>query len=243
MPPGTSCGVPPHPEQHQTVTRGGLCLLWMLAPATARPILRGYVHLAAALAAPFALVALLLAADSARGYVGGAVFGASLILLFTTSASYHLIPWLPRFRPIARRVDHSMIFVAVAGFYTPFCLQVLGAGWGIPLLVTVWVLAAAGVALEQAWPGAPAWLSLGAYLCIGWVALVALVPLAASLSPLAMAGLVASGVLYSVGGVIFATGWPSPAPRVFGHHEIFHSLVAAGSAVLLCVVMTDVLPR
>jgi hemolysin III len=186
---------------------------------------------------------LLLAADSPRGYVGGAVFGASLVLLFTTSASYHLVPWLPRLRPIARRIDHSMIFVAVAGFYTPFCLQVLGVAWGIPLLVTVWVLAAAGITLKQAWPSAPAWLSLGAYLCIGWVALVALVPLAAGLSPLAMAGLVTSGVLYSVGGVIFATGRPSLAPRVFGHHEVFHSLVAVGSAVLLCVVMTDVLPR
>lgn len=208
-----------------------------------RPLLRGYIHLAAAVVSPFALLWMLLVAGSARAYVGAAIFGAAIILLFSTSAAYHLIPWWPRVRAVLRRIDHATIFVAVAGLYTPFCLQALGLAWGISLLSVVGGLALAGAMLKLAWPDAPAWLNLACYLAVGWVGVVAAFELPHVLSSSAVLLLVLSGALYSIGGACFAARWPNPNARIFGHHELFHLFVVAATGLLYMVVVIDVLPR
>jgi hemolysin III len=195
-----------------------------------RPALRGVLHLIAAGLAVAGTVLLLLVADSPSGYVGGAIFASSLMLLYGTSATYHQIRWQPNWRRTVKRLDHAMIFVLIAGTYTPFCLDV-SLAWGIPLLSVVWGLAGAGVLLKLVWPDGPRWLSVGLYVGLGWVALVAASEVIDQYlgSPLAL--LILGGALYTVGGVVYALGRPNPWPRVFGYHEVFHAFVVGGSAV------------
>jgi hemolysin III len=199
--------------------------------ALPRPALRGTMHAFAALLSPFALIALLLLAEAPREYVGAAIFGASVLLLYVSSASYHLAPWSHGARRVMKRVDHSMIFVLIAGTYTPFCLIVLGNGWGIPMLCVVWVLSAAGVLLKMLRPDAPRWLGVGLYIGLGWVGAIAAAPIISALPGVAIAMLLFGGLLYSVGAVIYAMRRPDPFPRIFGYHEVFHALVIAGTAV------------
>ncbi len=200
-------------------------------PAEPRPLMRGTLHLAAALATPAGLVVLLLLADSPRRYVGAAIFSASLMLLYTSSASYHLIPWPARLRAIMKRIDHSMIFVFIAGTYTPLCLLVLDYAWGIPMLAAVWSLAGAGVASTILWPKAPRWLSVGLYLGIGWIGVIPAAQVVSAMSIGQLALLALGGALYTVGAVVYALRWPNPFPRVFGFHEVFHAMVVVGSTL------------
>ena len=210
--------------------------------APPRPMLRGVFHLVAALAAPFGLVALMLIADSPRDYVAASIYAPAVIVLYTTSASYHLVPWPPRMRGVMARLDHSMIFVLIAATYTPFCLKVLGNAWGITMLAVVWALAAAGVLLKVFWPSAPRWLGVALYLAVGWVALIPAAELTQNLEPPALALLLVGGVLYSLGALVYGARRPDPFPRVFGYHEVFHVLVIAGSLVHFSVIAAFVLP-
>jgi hemolysin III len=199
------------------------------AVAIERPALRGVLHFGAAFAAVAGSAALLLIADSPAGYVGGAVFAASLMLLYGTSASYHRIAWQATPRRIVKRVDHSMIFVLIAGTYTPFCLHV-SLAWGIPMLAVVWSLAGAGALLKIVWPDAPRWLSVALYVGLGWVAIVAASEVIQKFTGVELGLLATGGVLYTLGGLVYALRRPDPLPRVFGYHEVFHTLVVAGSA-------------
>ena len=176
-----------------------------------------------ALASPAALLVLVLVADNAREYVGGAIFGVSLLLLFSTSSAYHLIE---RGQAVLQRIDRSMIFVLIAGTYTPFCLVLLGNGWGIPILSVVWGLAAMGVASKAVHPMPPRWLNLALYLGLGWIGLIAIAPFASAASSTVLALLFTGGVLYSLGGVVHARRRPDSFPGVFGYHELFHLLTA-----------------
>lgn len=207
-----------------------------------RPLLRGWIHLTSAVAAPFALLWLLLEADSPRAYVGAAVFGSSLIVLFAASASLHIGHWPPRARRFAQKADHSAIYYAVAGAYTPFCLQVLGAGWGLSVLSVVGSLALAGVVMTLSWGNAPRWLNVLLYLLVGWVVVLALPGMYSGLQTWAFLLVLGSGLTYSVGALCFAFSWPNPAPRVFGFHEIFHAAVTLASTMLFVVIAWDVLP-
>jgi hemolysin III len=204
--------------------------------------LRGYFHAIAAGAAVAGLVLLVLLAESPRAYVGGSIFAASLILLYLTSATYHTISWGRRMRAALKRLDHSMIFVLIGGTYTPFCLLVLNDAWGISMLAVIWSVAAAGIFLKVIWPGAPRWLGVILYASAGWMAVVATVPLTDwfTFAPLAL--LVAGGVLYTIGGIIYALRRPDPFPRVFGYHEVFHLLVIAGSVVHYTLVAAYLMP-
>ncbi|MBI5288089.1 MAG: hemolysin III family protein [Chloroflexi bacterium] len=206
-----------------------------------RPLFRGVMHGAIALLAPAGLVLLLLLADSPRGYVGAAVYAASVMLLYTTSASYHLAPWSDRLRRVMKRLDHSMIFILIAGTYTPFCLIVVGDAWGIPILSVVWTFAVLGVALKVLWPDSPRWLGVALYLALGWIGVVAVWPVVTNLSPAGIAMLAAGGGLYSIGALFYASRWPDPNPRLFGYHEVFHTLVVAGSVLHFIVVATYLL--
>lgn len=202
--------------------------------AEVRPALRGQFHLLMALASPAALLVLVLVADNAREYVGGAIFGVSLLLLFSTSSAYHLIE---RGQAVLQRIDRSMIFVLIAGTYTPFCLVLLGNGWGIPILSVVWGLAAMGVASKAVHPTPPRWLNLALYLGLGWIGLIAIAPFASAASSTVLALLFTGGVLYSLGGVVHARRRPDPFPGVFGYHELFHLLTAlAGLTYYVTVV-------
>ena len=194
-----------------------------------RPLLRGYFHVAAALAAVVGWVVLVVLADTPRAYVGGAIFAVSLIALYTISGTYHTITWGRRAHAVLKRMDHAMIFVLIAGTYTPFCLLAASDAWGLSLLAVVWSIAGMGIALKLVWPGTPRWLGVGLYLATGWVGLVAVTELADWFALIPLLLLAGGGLLYSAGGVIFALRRPDPFPGVFGYHEVFHLLVIAGS--------------
>lgn len=198
---------------------------------TPRPYLRGTLHGGVAILAPAAMVLLLLLADSPRGYVGAAIFATSLMLLYTTSASYHLAPWPARARRVVMRLDHSMIFILIAGTYTPFCLSVVGDAWGIPMLAFVWTVAILGVGLKVRRPDAPRWLSVSLYIGLGWVGFIAAWPVVNNLPAWGVAMLAGGGLLYTLGALIYARRWPDPRPRWFGYHEVFHAFVVVGSAL------------
>jgi len=208
-----------------------------------RPLLRGLLHLGACAAAIAGIVVMLLLAHNARGYVGAAVFGTSLIVVYGTSASYHRIPWGRRMSDVMRRLDHAMIFFLIAGTYTPFCLIVLGNRWGISLLCVTATIASVGALTRLVWLNSPRWLALSLYLATGWVALVAASQILKKLDVAPLALLLLGGVAYSVGGIAYAAKRPDPWPKVFGYHEVFHSFTIMGSTSHFLAVAVFLLPR
>jgi hemolysin III len=212
-----------------------------LLPSSApRPLLRGTLHGAVAMLAPAGFVLLLFLADSPRGYVGASIFATSLVLLYTTSATYHLVPWGERPRRVMTRVDHSMIFVLIGGTYTPFCLLVVGDAWGIPMLSVVWTLASLGVLIKVLRPNAPRWLGVGLYLGLGWVGIIAAWPVLNNMAWWGVLLLAAGGACYTMGALVYGRRWPDPSPRFFGYHEVFHGLVVAGSVLHFTLIATEV---
>jgi hemolysin III len=195
-----------------------------------RPRLRGMLHaVGAPVAALIGLVVLALA-DTTRARAGVAVWVLAMTALFTVSAAYHRGCWRPAVRAWMQRADHSMIFVFIAGSYTPICLLVLEGAKSWLVLAIAWGGAGAGVVTRLVWHRAPRWLFGPMYLALGWVAVTVLPDLARSAPPQANALLFAGGLLYSLGALVFATRWPDPAPRVFGYHEVFHALTLAAAA-------------
>ncbi|HET6212583.1 MAG TPA: hemolysin III family protein [Micromonosporaceae bacterium] len=157
------------------------------------------------------------------------IYSLTVCALFGVSALYHRRVWSPRGYQVMRRLDHSMIFLFIAGTYTPFCALLLPPRTATILLATVWTGALAGVALKLVWPHAPRWLSAPLYIALGWVAIAVLPDIYRAGGVAALALLVAGGAIYSLGGVLYALRRPNPWPNVFGHHEFFHActLVAA----------------
>jgi hemolysin III len=198
-----------------------------LAPA--KPLLRGVSHEVAAGVALAGWIVLAVVASPGPARVAAHVYGASLFTLFAVSAAYHRPSWPPRARLFMRRLDHSAIFLLIAGTYTPFCL-LLPPSTGERLLVVVWAGAAAGVVQSVAWIRAPKPLVAAIYVLLGWVVLPVLPALRAALGGGAIALLAAGGALYTLGAVVYAAQRPDPFPRVFGYHEIFHALVVAAAA-------------
>jgi hemolysin III len=207
-----------------------------------RPLLRGLLHAYAfwvALVAGATLVAL---APDATARVAALVYGAGLCALFAASGLYHRWRWNPRWRPLLRRIDHSTIFVFIAASYVPIALLVLSGGLRVAVLVAVAAGAIGGVALTVGWPAAPAWLDAAAYLALGWVAVVAAPDLVERLPGPPLALLVAGGLLYSAGAVVYATRRPDPWPRTFGFHEVFHTLVILAAAAHFTAIAGWVIP-
>ena len=207
-----------------------------------RPVLRGVSHFYAAIVVTLGAPLLLLAAHSPQAYVGAAIFAASLMLLYWTSAAYHRITWRPSLRRIIGRLDHSMVLVLIGGTYTPVGLVVLSTAWWISMLSVVWGIIGAGILINLAWPASPRWLRVTFYVTIGWLALVPAAELAAWFTAVPLALLVLGGVLYTLSGVVYAVRKPDPWPRVFGHLEVFHLLVIAGSALHYSLIAIYVLP-
>lgn len=211
-------------------------------PPGQRPLLRGVFHLYAAFAALAGAVLLMMVAGSPQAFVGGAIFAASLVLLYGTSAAYHRIAWRPALRRLVKRLDHAMIFVLIAGTYTPFALVVLRGAWSIAMLSVIWGVAGGGVLLKTAWPGAPRWLGVGLYVGVGWLAVIAARELLAWLAPRPFSLLVLGGALYTLGGLVYGLRRPNPWPRWLGYHEVFHLLVVLGSVVHYTLIAVYVLP-
>lgn len=197
------------------------------AVAVIKPHLRGWIHLGTfplALAAGIVLIAL---SPAGTPRVATAVFAATAALLFGTSALYHRGNWSPRWAGILKRLDHSNIFLIIAGTYTPFAVTLLPSGQERSLLLIVWLGAIAGVAFRVFWVGAPRWLYTPVYIALGWVAVFYL-PAFLHHGGVGVITLIAvGGLLYTAGAVIYATKRPNPSPRWFGFHEIFHSCTIA----------------
>jgi hemolysin III len=202
------------------------------APASppTKPLLRGVSHQVAAFLAAAGWVALVLLAPGARARVAALVYGGCLVALFATSALYHRPNWSPGPYRWMRRVDHSAIYLLIAGTYTPICL-LLGDGPARWTLTLVWIAAALGIAMALAWPNAPRALRTTLYLALGWAALPLVPALGAALGVRALLLLAGGGALYTIGALIYATRRPDPFPRVFGYHEIFHALVVVAAAL------------
>jgi hemolysin III len=199
---------------------------------SARPRLRGWLHVwafALSIGTGAALVGVTAQARGDRAVMATSIYASTVSLLFGTSALYHRVAWTPLRHAIMARLDHSMIFVFIAGTYTPFALLVLPARTGDLVLTVVWVGAAAGVALKSAWISAPRQLTVPLYLALGWVAVLVFPELLQHGGVAAFVLLVAGGLLYSVGAVVYALRRPNPVPHVFGYHEVFHlcTVVAA----------------
>lgn len=159
-----------------------------------------------------------------------AIYGASLILLYTASTLYHSLPVSPRVEAWLQRFDHCAIYLLIAGSYTPICLLGLKGVWGWSLLGTIWGLAIVGIGCSLLWHRAPDWWRVTLYLLMGWMVLIAIVPLHAAMPPAAFWWLIAGGVVYSVGAGIFATDKPHLWPGKFSAHDLWHIFVLGGSA-------------
>lgn len=193
----------------------------------------GWLHFGGAVLAAVGLVVLLAEGaerGSLRHVVALGVFGATAVLLFAASALNHLAPRSPR-SWLFQRLDHVMIYLYIAGTYTPVCLLVLrGRASSMALLLAVWALAAAGVAQKLLWFRAPRSLSTVLYIAMGWVGILALPSLRAAAPPGLMRALLVGGVLYTLGALIYWSRWPRGFPGRFGFHEIWHVFVLAASA-------------
>jgi hemolysin III len=209
-------------------------------PPLVKPLLRGVSHEIAAAVALAAWIALAVLAPTGRGRAAALVYGASLFTLFAVSALYHRPTWAPRARAFMRRLDHSAIFVLIAGTYTPFCL-LLGGSAGTRLLALVWGGAALGVAKSVLWVHAPRFVVATLTVALGWMVVPVVPALRALLGGAGIALLIGGGALYTVGAVVYATRRPDPFPRVFGYHEIFHALVIAAAALHFAVAARAVL--
>jgi hemolysin III len=206
------------------------------------PLLRGVLHLWAFWFALVAAVLLAVLAPAGTARLAAIVYGSGLCLLFAGSATYHRWRWSPRLLPMLRRIDHSMIFVFIAASYTPVALLVLEGGLRWVVLGGVWGGALAGVALSVAWISAPRLLVACSYVALGWFALISIPQLVARLPAVPLVLLLAGGLLYTAGAVVYAAQRPDPWPRTFGFHEIFHAFVIAAAVAHFVALAGWVIP-
>ena len=195
-----------------------------------RPSLRGVFHEWAFFAALAAGAMLVVVADGALATFSSWIYAATLVAMFGASALYHRFPWQNAARRLwARRLDHSMIFVFIAGSYTPFALLCFEGTTQWLVLVMVWAGAALGLFLEFVWIDSPRWLTAVAYLAVGSVGILAIPQFFSKIGIAGSVLLLVGAGFYTVGAVVYATRWPNPIPRLVGFHEVFHLLVVAAA--------------
>lgn len=205
-----------------------------------KPKLRGILHL---ITTPLVLLgglALMVVADTVLLRVGCAVWTVTAIMLFGHSAAYHRGRWTAKVEQVLRRIDHSNIAIFIAGTYTPLTLALLSGTSRVVLLSVIWGCALAEVVFRSLWLGAPRWLYVALYLVMGWAAVLWLPSFWASGGPILVLLLIAGGLFYSIGAIIYARKWPNPSPVWFGFHELFHAGTILGAlchwgAILLAV--------
>lgn len=198
----------------------------------------GFTHLAGAIASIVGLVFLIIMPalySNEKGWdiVSFTIFGVGLILLYTFSSLYHLLNVGETATRVLRKFDHIMIYILIAATYTPICLGPLRGGWGWSIFGVVWGLAVVGTVLTATWINAPRWLTTGIYLAMGWTVIVAIYPMITIFKELnalsSLWWLLAGGIFYTIGAVIYGLKWPNLKNKYFGFHEIFHIFVMLGS--------------
>lgn len=196
----------------------------------AKPLWRGRIHQVAFFVSIPAGVALVLVADGWVARVAASVYAISLVAVFGASAAYHRGRWTAPALRRMKRLDHSMIFVLIAGSYTPIALLALDGPWTIVILSIVWTGAATGIVLKLVRIDGFNVLTGALYMILGWLALIAFPPMIQGMPPAALALAIVGGVLYTAGAIVFATRHPDPAPTVFGYHEVWHAFMVAAAA-------------
>jgi hemolysin III len=194
-----------------------------------KPRLRGVLHEYAFLAAIAFGIVLVLIASTARERLAAAVFAGAMTGMFGVSALYHRPNWSARPRRWLRRLDHAMIYLLIAGTYTPFGLLVLSGAWQVTVLAIVWSGAAVAIGLKLVWIDSPKWVAAVLGIALGWVGVVAF-PQLTSIGVGGVGLLLAGGALYTAGAIVYMRKRPDPAPAVFGYHELFHALVIGAAA-------------
>ena len=197
-----------------------------------KPRMRGWLHAGAAVVSVVTGIVLVAVAWSLRdgtAALATGVYSLTIVALFTISACYHRLHWSPRGAAVMKRLDHSMIFVFIAGTYTPIAVLALTGGTRTWVLATVWTGAALGVALKMWWPTAPRWVGVPLYIALGWVGVFVFPQILHGGGVAALVLIIAGGVAYTVGGIAYGTKRPDPFPATFGFHEVFHActIVAA----------------
>lgn len=198
-------------------------------PHEERPLLRGWLHSLTFLLAIPGGILLIVLAESAEARVGAAIYMASLLLGFGVSAAYHRLARTPRSQAIMQRLDHSMIFVLIAGTYTPICLVALPPAWGIPILCVVWAGALFGVVVKQVAFDRWRLVEYALYPILGWICVVATPALVDGLTTTELSLLLAGGLLYTAGIPVLVRERPDPWPDTFGYHEIWHTFTVAAA--------------
>lgn len=204
-------------------------------------------HFIGMLMAIFAAVPLLIKAAREPGHIyviSLAIYALSLILLYAASTTYHTFDISERVNTVLKKIDHMMISVLIAGSYTPICLLVLKDGIGLILLAVVWSFAIAGILIKAFWVFCPKWVSSILYIGMGWTCVLAFTQILNGMNPAAFGWLLAGGIIYTVGGVIYALKLPifNNRHKNFGSHEIFHLFVMGGSACHFVVMYAYLLP-
>ena len=200
------------------------------AAVASTPRLRGRIHQVAFFVSIPAGLALGALAGDARERLAAAIFSVSLSGVFAASAAYHVGTWSQTAYLRMRRLDHSMIFVLIAGSYTPFCLLVLKGGWSTAILSVAWGGAAFGVIVKVLGLDGRRWVSGALYITLGWVMVVALPSLVRDVSPVTVALIVGGGLLYTAGAVVLMRHRPDPVPGTYGYHEVWHTMGVTASA-------------
>jgi hemolysin III len=194
---------------------------------TVKPKLRGWLHAGTFPLSVAAGIVIVVLAPTTEARIATAIFALTASLLFGVSALYHRGRWTPRAAGVLRRLDHANIFLIIAGTYTPFTLLLLDRRDAQVLLTIVWVGALLGVAFRVLWLGAPRWLYVPVYVAVGWAAAFWLPAFFSRGSTAVFILILAGGLLYSAGAIVYATKKPNPSPRWFGFHEIFHAFTVA----------------
>lgn len=213
------------------------------AGASRKPLLRGWLHLVAFAGTAVAGPLLVARAPSGGARLALSVYVASLALLFGVSATYHRRNWQPVARRRLRRLDHSTIFIAIAGTYSAVATLALRGLSRPAIIVFVWVGALAGIGMRQLWLDAPKWAIALPYVVLGWCAAAVLPGLEAGLGPAGLALLLAGGVFYSAGAAVYALRRPDPVPSVFGYHEVFHACTIVGAGLQFAAIAAFALGR
>ena len=213
-----------------------------MLPGLREPV-NGLTHLFAAVAASVGLVALAyLAKDDPAKLASLIIYGSTLVLMFSASAAYHLIRAGPRITLLLRKLDHSAIYLLIAGTYTPICLHYFTGFWRLGFLAVIWSLGLAGIAAKSVVIRAPRWITAGIYLLMGWLSVAAVGEIIAAMPAGALAWLLAGGVFYTGGAVIYILKKPDPVPGAFGFHEIWHIFVILGAFSHLALMLAYIAP-
>lgn len=201
-----------------------------------KPLLRGYLHQEAFFIALGACALLIAKSSQSITLVAAITYSLGLLLMLGVSTIYHRIHWEPKPRAFLKRLDHSAIFIQIAGTFTPICLLALSESDGIFLLKVIWTAAAVGILQSIFWVKAPKFVTAIFYVVMGWLALPYLSELAKALGPVKFSLIVSGGIVYTVGSLFYATKRPKMTPHIFGYHELFHLFTIVGAILHFVVI-------